>query len=158
MAPLVLSEPYSPRPITSLQLWMRPPWRLKVYGIAYRGARPRPELVGAARSAAAGLLDEVGSRRNHYGVGFVGVHDGRGANFVIVDWWADENELHHRVYLSPTDRPGELRPAGPDDPAACVWDAAVIAYERQAWVEAVLANPAGPDLDAYLARRLTAAV
>jgi hypothetical protein len=158
MASLVLSEPYAPRPITFLQLWVHPPWRLKVYGIAYRGAGPRPELVTAGKRVAAGLLDEVAGRGSHYGVGYVGVHDGRGANFVFVDWWADENELHHRVFLSPADRPEALRPAGPDDPIACVWDASVIAFERQAWVEAVLANPAGPDLDAYLARRMTGSV
>jgi hypothetical protein len=33
--------------------------------------------------------------------------------------------------------------------AACVWDLAVIAYERQAWIDAVLAAPV-PDVERYL--------
>jgi hypothetical protein len=34
------------------------------------------------------------------GVGFLGVHGGRGADFVCIDWWAEENESHHHVYLA----------------------------------------------------------
>jgi hypothetical protein len=33
---------------------------------------------------------------------------------------------------------------------ACVWDAALLAYERQAWVDAVLNNPNGPSIEQYL--------
>jgi hypothetical protein len=35
------------------------------------------------------------------------------------------------------------------DLMACVWEMGVQARERQAWNERVLADPAGPDLDAY---------
>jgi hypothetical protein len=35
---------------------------------------------------------------------------------------------------------------------------AVVAYERDAWVQHVLLNPGGPDLDAYLAQQLNADV
>jgi prepilin-type processing-associated H-X9-DG protein len=87
-------------------------------------------------------------------VGFVGAHDGRTANFVFVDWWAGEDELHHHTWLSSNEEPGRLRPTGPDDLAACAWDLAVIGHERTAWVRHVLARAQGPDLDAYLADRL----
>jgi hypothetical protein len=29
----------------------------------------------------------------------------------------------------------------------------VVEFERRAWIDDVIANPAGPDLDAYLSRR-----
>lgn len=88
-------------------------------------------------------------------MGFLGVHDGRGGNFVFLDWWAQENELHHEVYFSATQRPGELRRGMPgEDPAACVWDLSVIAHEREAWIRHVLAAPEAPDLEAYLQDRL----
>ena len=45
--------------------------------------------------------------------------------------------------------------AGFPSPVACVWDLAVMAFEREAWIEFVL-KPAEPDIDAYLAARLTA--
>lgn len=37
---------------------------------------------------------------------------------------------------------------------ACVWDAALLAYERQAWVDAVLTNPYGPSIEQYLSMRM----
>jgi hypothetical protein len=87
---------------------------------------------------------------DRYGVGFVGAHDGRGANFVFVDWWAAEDELHHHTWLSSKEEPGTLRATGPDDFTACAWDLAVIGHERAAWVRHVLARAEGPDIDAYL--------
>ncbi len=74
-------------------------------------------------------------------------------NFVFLDWWEHENELHHHVFFSPGDRPKELRPATSDDPIACVWDLRVIAHERQVWIRHVLA-PETLDFDAYLADTL----
>ncbi len=81
-------------------------------------------------------------------------HDGRGANFALVNWWANENELHHHAYISPTDAPAELEHIAPSGPVACVWDLMVLCAERQAWVDTVLGNPNGPDLEAYLAQRI----
>jgi hypothetical protein len=78
----------------------------------------------------------------------------RGANFVFVDWWADENELHHHVFISSSDDPLSLKEKTRNGPAACVWDLGVLAHEREAWVDTVLANPKGPDPDAYLARQM----
>jgi hypothetical protein len=91
---------------------------------------------------------------DRYGVGFMGVHDGRGANFVFVDWWANEDELHHHAWLSSKEKPGALLVTGPGDFTACAWDLAVIAHERAAGVRHVLARAQGPDIDAYLADRL----
>ena len=145
---------YRQRPTRFLELWQQGPWRLKVYGIAYDRAAPRPELIEAAKVVARQRLAGIPAFLPHYSVGFLGVHDGRTANFVFVDWWADENELHHHVYVSPTDEPGKLTYATPTGLVACVWDLRVMAFERQAWLDAVLRNPQGPDLEAYLALRL----
>ena len=149
-----LQEPYHPRPIRFLELWQHAGWRLKLYGIAYRRDLPRPELIDAARAVARQRLPQPAAEQSRYGVGFLGVHDGRGACFVFVDWWANENELFHHVYVSPSDRPHALQYMTPTGLAACVWDLALIAFERQAWLDAVLAQPTGPDLEAYLACRL----
>ena len=151
---LKLQEPYQTRPIRFLELWEEAGWKLKVYGIAYRRAFPRPELVQAAKRIAQPHLQQAASPGQGYGVGFLGVHDGRGANFVFLDYWADENELHHHVYISPSDQPAQLEYATPSGLIACVWDLRVLCFERQAWLDTVLANPGGPDLEAYLARHL----
>jgi len=149
-----ISSPYRVRPIRFLELWHEAGWRLKVYGIAYDRAVPRPELIEAAKAAAAQRLSSVPDSVRHYSVGFLGIHDGRTANFVFLDWWADENELHHHVYVSPTDDPGRFTYATPTGLVACVWDLRVMAFERQAWIDTILKRPAGPDLEAYMQERL----
>lgn len=150
-----LCEPYRPRPIRYIELWEEADWRLKVYGIAYDRPLPRPEVIEAAKAVTRTHLSREGICRTcDHGVGFLGIHDGRGANFVFFDFWADENELHHHVYVSPTDQPNRWDYVTPSGLIACVWDLRVMCFERQAWVDAVLANPSGPDIDAYLAARL----
>jgi prepilin-type processing-associated H-X9-DG protein len=145
---------YETRPIRFLELWQHSGWRLKVYGIAFGRPTPRPELIEAAKLAAGERLSSVPGSLRHYSVGFLGVHDGRTANFVFVDWWADENELHHHVYVSPADEPTRLAYVTPTGLAACVWDLRVMAFERQAWLDAVLRRSGGPDLHAYLRQTL----
>jgi len=152
-----LAEPYARRPISSLGLWRPGGWRIKRYGISYGRATVRTELAAAAEAAAERVLPSPAVTPTRYGVGFLGVHDGRGGNFVYVDWWAQENELHHHLFISNADDPGELRAATPDDAVACVWDLAVIGHERDAWVRHVLL-PAVPDLDGYLANTLDGTV
>jgi len=147
-------SPYEQRPIRFLELWLHAGWRIKVYGIAHGRPTPRPELVEAAKAAASQRLDAVAKSQRHYSVGFLGVHDGRTAHFVFVDWWADENELHHHVYVSPTEDPARLSYVTPTGLAACVWDLRVMAFERQAWVETVLKRAHDPDFKAYLRERL----
>lgn len=140
-------SPYVARPIAFLELWRPGQWMLKVYGIAYGRPGPRPELVDAAKRLALQVLPP----QPPYAVGFVGAHDARGGCYAFVDWWANENELHHKNFLGPS--PDELRPAGPDDSTACVWDLAVVDFERRAWHELVVKQAGAPDLGPYLARR-----
>lgn len=149
-----LQEPYRTRPVRFLELWTGDGWRMKVYGIRHGHGSPSSELVEAALDRAAELLPRPAESDGRYGVGFIGVHEGRGSNFVFVDWWADENELHHHVYVSDPGRPGELEYRAPDGSVACVWDLAVLCFERQAWIESVLADPDPGGLERYLERRM----
>jgi hypothetical protein len=126
-------------------------WRLKAYGISGRRELPPPAFVDAARDLAQRELPTPAEAPERYGVGFVGVHEGRdGDLYAFVDWWENENELCHRQYVGSND----LQPSDPIGIRACVWDLAVVAFERQAWLDAVLQNLDGPDLDRYLATRL----
>ncbi len=156
--PISLAAPYRPRPIRFLSPWEVGGLRLKAYSIAARGETARDELIHAARKMVEKHLRERPTRQTQYGVGFVGVHDGRTENQVFLDRWVNENELLHDYWVSDVDRPTALRPAGPDHNSVCVWDLAVQCFERQAWLECVLASPSGPDLEAYLARRMHADV
>lgn len=149
---------YEPRPVRFLNLWQTEGWRIKLYGIAYSRSQPRPELVAAAQHIAAQRLRELAADVQHYHVGFLGVHDGRTSNFVFLDFWADENELHHHVFVSPTAHPDEFTYVTPTGLSACVWDLRLQAFEREAWVTHVLRRSARPDFDGYLATTLNADV
>ena len=154
-ATIALREGYRTRSIRPLGLWEPNGWRLKVYGIAYEKETPREELVEAIEARA---LDVLPDAAGGYGTGFLIAHDARGVCVGIVDWWADENELHHRYFESAHNRPRELAPVDNDRPIACAWDLAVMAFERKAWVDSVLANPSGPSVEAYLALQMHADV
>ncbi len=149
------SARYAPRAVRPMGVQKFGGFTLKVYGIAYEGGEPRAELVEAALEAAGSTLPDPAVSDHRYGLGFLGIHDGRDSNFVFVSWWENENELQHRVFYSTPERPRRLRPATAEEPIACVWDLSVIAYEREAWIRHMLAHPTGPDAEAYLADALS---
>lgn len=150
--PMVLTESFRPLPVNFLELWEDNGWRLKVYGISRHHQRPGAELIAAAKRVAAERLAASGDGNAH-GVGFLSVHEARDANFVFVNWWAKESELCRHVFRSPLERPDALEEVGGF--AGTVWDLQVLWFERNAWVEKVLGNPHGPDVEAYLKKCLS---
>jgi hypothetical protein len=125
-------------------------WKIKTYGIG----RPRPELIEAARRQAAGTLPHRPDRVGAFGVGFLIIHDARDTCYALIDWWVGAGELHQQVFAAPRERPEGLAPLR--TPAiGSVWELAVTGHERQAWLRHMLTNPAGPNLDAYLADTYT---
>jgi hypothetical protein len=145
-------EAYEPRAFRFIELVTIGDWRMKLYGIAWRRESPRAQLLEAAKRIAAEELHNAGP--NNYKVGFIGAHDGRNACFVFVDYWGNENELFHRVFLSRSSDPDALAPAKSADSSVCVWDLRVQSFEREAWINHVLRKPIAPDFDAYLVERL----
>jgi hypothetical protein len=144
-----VSELYQNREIRLIERRPIGGWRMKLYGISCAAGGPDPRLVASAIRLAAGVLPEPAVTPTRYGVGFMGVHEGRGSNLVFVDWWARENELHHHAWVSPEREFQHFDYVTPAGLAACVWDLAVIGFERQAWIDAVLAAP-HPDFNRYL--------
>lgn len=149
---------YAPRAIRFLELWQTGRWRIKVYGIAYATHRPSAQLVAAAQHIAAEVLSNVPEHIRHYYIGFLGVHSGQTANFVFVDFWADENELHHHVFVSPKMPPSQFTNVTGTGLSACVWDLRLQAFEREAWIKHVLKQNESPDFERYLTYVLNADV
>ena len=125
---------------------------MKLYGIAWRGESPRAQLLEGAKRIAAEELRNAAP--NNYKLGFIGAHGGRDACFVFVDYWGNENELFHRVFLSRSNDPDTLIPAKSSDSSVCVWDLRLQFFEREAWVKHVLRKADAPDFEAYLDDRL----
>lgn len=145
--------PYRPRPLRLIERRQLGDWRMKIYGIALAGRAPRQALVEATVVSAAAVLPQPAIAEDRYGIGFAIAHDANGVCFANIYWWQSENKLHQRLYTSPVDDPAALTPVV--HPAAgCVWELGIIDFERRAWLEDVLANPAGADVERYLGRRL----
>jgi hypothetical protein len=123
-------------------------WRLKLYALARPEQGVRPELIETSRALAAESLPDVDDA--HHGAAFAIAHDARWP-IALVYWWHDMNELHSAIYVG--SEPSELSPA-PASAFGCVWELGVVEFERRAWIEEVIGNPDGPDLDAYMGRRL----
>ena len=157
VVPPRLGDPYQPRPVRFIRLDRSGDWRLKVYGIATPGRTPRPELVAAAMELAPAVLPDPAIDDERYGVGIVLVHDSATFSLAIYYWWQSANELHQRMYFAPRNDPRALVKMA-DPGAGCVWELSVVDFERRAWLEDVLANPRGPDIDRYLTRRFSAEV
>jgi hypothetical protein len=145
-AAMIVTAPHRTRAIRFLGLHQLGAWRVKLYGIAAEGERPRQGLVEATTAALPASLPDGG------GIGFAIAHDGRDGCYALIHWWANENEVHQRLLSAPVDDPAALRPHPP--PAiGCVWELAVTDFERRAWLDHVLAREGGPDVDGYLAAR-----
>ncbi|WP_123622746.1 isochorismatase [Halorubrum sp. CSM-61] len=155
MASITLSEPYQTRPIRFLDCLERDGWQIKRYGISTRGEYPPDDMVAAGSKRAVDRLPSPPVTENRYGVAVLIVHEARDVNFVSLNWWVDENVLKNVVYLSQPDTPTEFEDISETDITACVWELEVLSFERDAWVETVLANETGPDIDAYLSRCLS---
>jgi hypothetical protein len=153
--PVRLSESFRPLPVLFLELWEHRGWRLKVYGISRHHQRPPAALIAAAKRVAAQRLPSACDHDGAYGVGFLAVHEGRDANFVFVNWWNRESELQRHVYRSPLESPEALHDVTATGISGTVWDLQILWFERNAWVEKVLGNARGPDIEMYLKKCLS---
>ena len=122
-------------------------WRLKLYALARPEQGVREELIESTRVLAAEALPPVDDE--HYGTAFAIAHDARWP-IALIYWWEGQNEVHSRIYAGA--EPDRLEPA-PETALGCVWELGVVEFERRAWIEEVIGNADGPDLDAYMARR-----
>jgi hypothetical protein len=145
-------QPYAARSFRFIELLTIEDWRMKLYGIAYQNESPRRELLDSAKTIAADQLRK--ETVNNYKVGFIGAHDGNKASFVFIDFWGNDNELFHRVFLSRSNDPTALTPASSADSSVCVWDLRLQSFEREAWITHVLRKSNAPDFEGYLAARL----
>ena len=114
-------------------------------------ALPAPEWL---REQAAPVLPDADGDGDHP-LGFLILHYGMDGDYLLVSQWYDANMLKHWVRGSVTDAGGHttFAPLAQRDLVACVWELEVIRFERDAWVNTVLARGRLDEAarDAYLA-------
>lgn len=121
---------------------------VKVYTLTAPGRTVGPEDLDAALELAADHL-ALGRARGSLGLAVLIVHAGGDGDYVLVHSWIEGHMSDLAVFTGPAGRPAELRP-GRAGLAPCVWEAALLTHEREAYSRHVL-DGKGP-----LAGRLTA--
>jgi hypothetical protein len=125
-------------------------WRVKLYGLAAPDRGVRPALLETTRQLARESLPPVDDDR--HGAAFAIAHDAR-FPIALIYWWQGLNEIHHRIFAGPEGAaPSDLREIT-GRPMGCIWELGIVEFERRAWIEQVIGNAGGPDLDGYMARR-----
>ncbi len=161
-SPSVLSGyRYEPRSIRFLGVsTLLAGWSVKSYAITVAGHDPAlPEVgVAAAWHTLSEMLPLASAGHESHGVAIQTMHLGLKGFWVLVDWWAYGDVLMHRHLHAPVTDPGALQDMSAEGFGPCVWELAVQAHERRAWLEHMLARPQRPDLQAYLEDGLTAVV
>ncbi|MEV6833923.1 hypothetical protein AB0N17_05280 [Streptomyces sp. NPDC051133] len=120
---------------------------LKVYALRTPGRTVGPQAVDAALEVAAGHL-ALGRLRGSLGLAVLIVHAGGDGDYVLVHTWIEGHMSDLAVFTGPAGQPAQLRP-GRAGLAPCVWEAALLAHEREAFSRHVL------DGTGALADRLT---
>lgn len=145
---------YRPRRIQFREHVERAGWRLKIYHLLHADKQPDDALVEAALSEAFGYLPGPDDGPRHYGVGFIGAHQGESYDFVLVAYWAYQTELRFQSFMRPTSQSYRLEPVSGSELSVDVWDLRLLGFERAAWVEHAL-RPDQADLDGYARATLT---
>ncbi len=139
--------PYKPRRTWLIGVHEIAGWKLKVYGIAADGREISKDVVSAALNF---VTENVPwPNRKNWRFGFITIHAGTQAVWLLVDVWV-EDIVRHFLFNSSLSAPAKFTPGPKDGTTACVWELEVIKHERDAWVRHVLSKPAKPDFEGYL--------
>lgn len=119
--------------------------QLKIYGICGEGKEIQPSTVINAKSFIKSNVDFAADAK----YGFVVLHHGEEAMWLLVDWWV-EDILHQQLSYAPVDDVDNFQAGPPNHEMACVWELLVTAHERDAWVKHTMTDPENADFAAYL--------
>jgi len=138
----VVSE-YSPRHVVTLDNVRTDEWELKPYWLTPEPSEPDTDDIELAITTSLAALDGV----TGYGAGFLIVHRGEVATWVILFWWTDQDILRRRIWQIEDE---ELVDVGDQNFVACVWELSIVDWERKAWINHVLRGTRSVAPDSYL--------
>ena len=128
---------YEPRPIRFLGVSTIPDgWNVKSYVIMVAGhsdAFPEAGTETAWQALAAALPAHSATGDSHK-VAILTMHLGLQGFWVLIDWWAYGDVLMHRHLRAPVGNFANLQNVAAEGVGPCVWELAVQAHERRAWL------------------------
>ena len=147
-------EPYDTRQLQFIAQVDSEGWSIKVYGISAKSLPLPEELVSGGTKTVLSHLPKPALTEHRYGVGFLIIHQGTMRNWILLDWWENEDIMHHLLFSSPLDNPSAIAAEPDKSLIACVHELKVINFESEAWIKTVLCKNAEPSFERYLKLRL----
>jgi hypothetical protein len=145
-----ISERYRDRETSFLGIWKNGEWRFKLYAITHpQNTIADDKTLGLAKEFARDSLRRHAEFSPAYGLGYIILHRGMDANFIVINWWAGENMLSSHPFLAPLEKPYDYKEITATGLNVCVWDVLVHFHERNAWVEHIL-SPSSPNPEGYM--------
>ncbi len=138
---------YKERSIGFIEIWNFEQWRIKIYKICEEEFYWNEDYLDIAKSIAQKELLKISD--HNYKIGFIVIHIAKMFNQIILDWWANENELRHLVFKASADKPAVFENITSTGEAFCIWELRVIEHERHAWIKNVLKNSERPHFADY---------
>jgi hypothetical protein len=138
---LELSGEYHQRPTRFLGLREMSGHLVKVYSLQAPGRDVTEQGIGTATRIAEGHL-ELGRTRGSLGLAVLIMHVGGDGDYVLVHTWIEALMSDLAIFAGPAGQPDQLRP-GRTGLTPCVWEAAILAHERDAFSRHVL-DSSGP--------------
>lgn len=146
---------YQTRPIRFIEIYKVSDWTLKVYSISSRNEFVlNSYIINAKRNIENWLKNVEQHNLETYKIGTLILHECKEGCFAIINWWIDENMLQHYVYLTKNEEDEEFVLFSSNGIVTCVWESAVIWFERNAWVKHILMKNEKPDFESYLQEHL----
>lgn len=109
---------------------------VKAYALEAPGRTMTEQDIATAERIASTYL-ELGRTRGSLGLAALIAHAGGDGDYVLVHSWIEGHMSDLAVFTGPAGRPDQLRP-GRTGLAPCVWEAAILAHERDAFTRHIL--------------------
>ncbi|PRD44334.1 hypothetical protein C5748_07030 [Phyllobacterium phragmitis] len=116
-------------------------------------ADPAKPIAPAAIDKARALIEAAGGKlaqTRHLGAGFAILHQGQEGLWLLLHWWIEGDIATQMLWRSKLGGDADFIPAEPLL-MACVWELAIIDFERRAWMDTAMS---GKSITDYLTRTM----
>lgn len=137
-------EKYKKREVSFLKIIRKGDWNIKTYGIRFKDL-PNDSL----EEFILGKLPSPALTENRYGIGFLIIHKGIVANWIMLNWWGFEDIIHQKLYTSEDEDFKIIKPVADNSILACVHELDIYYFESNAWKKNMLSQKQ-LDFEGYL--------
>lgn len=154
-----IKNKYQQRPVRFLEVYQIGEWQVKIYTMSIKDTFVSTYTIQLAKK---NLQEWLSAKNNYaletYNIATLILHQGKEGCFAVINWWIDENMLQQFVYLARNENPTEFSIYSDKGIITCVWEMAVLWFERNLWIKYILKNNKKPDFKSYLNKHLNADV